>query len=78
MSTGNVQNWDGNIMDLGPIYPFVGWEGLMVILCLIFWAGWHVWQIKMENKRLDDQARELRQSGKLQKATSDEHSPQRM
>jgi len=78
MSTGNVENWDGNVMDIGPIYPFVGWETFMVVLCVIFWVGWHIWQIKMENKRLDDEARQLRQSGNLQKAMSDEHSLQRM
>lgn len=78
MSTGNIENWDGNVVDLGPIYPFVGWEGLMVVLCVIFWVGWHIWQIRMENRRLDDQSRQLRQSGNLQRAVTDEHSPQRM
>jgi len=78
MSTGSVENWDGNVIDLGPIYPFVGWEGFMVALCVIIWVGWHIWLIRMENRRLDDQARQLRQSGNLQRAVTDEHSPQRM
>ena len=30
MNTGEIANWDGNMLDIGPIYPFVGWEGLMV------------------------------------------------
>ena len=67
MSTGNFDNWDGNVMDIGPIYPFVGWEGLMVVLGIIFWVGWHIWQIKMENKRLDGEAQQLRQAGSLQR-----------
>jgi hypothetical protein len=78
MSTGNVENWDGNVMEMGPIYPFVGWEGFMVVLCVIVWVGWHIWQIKMENKRLESEAQRLRQSGNLQKAVADEHSLQRM
>jgi len=78
MNTGNIENWDGNILDIGPIYPFVGWEGFMVVLCLIFWVGWHVWQIKVENARLDREEAALRQSGNLQKAINDEHSLQRM
>jgi hypothetical protein len=41
-------------------------------------VGWHIWQIKMENKRLDSEARRLRQSGNLQKAVTDEHSLERM
>jgi hypothetical protein len=78
MSTANFENWDGNILDLGPIYPFVGWEGFMVVLCVVFWIGWHVVQIKMENKKLEDQARSLRQSGRLQQALNEEHSIERM
>jgi hypothetical protein len=78
MKTGNVANWDGNILDLGPIYPFVGWEGFMVVLCIIFWIGWHVLQIRMENAQLDEEARKLRQGGQLKKALDSEHSPERM
>ena len=78
MSTGNFDNWDGNVMDIGPIYPFVGWEGLMVVLGIIFWVGWHIWQIKMESKRLQTEAQQLRQGGNLQKAVTEEHSVQRM
>lgn len=78
MSTGTIDNWDGNILDIGPIYPFVGWEGFMTLLCVIFWVGWHIWQIKIENKRLEREDVMLRQSGNLQKAVTDEHSPQRM
>ncbi|MEZ5832268.1 MAG: hypothetical protein R3D05_13915 [Dongiaceae bacterium] len=77
MSTGNVTSWDGNILDIGPIYPFVGWEGLMVILCVIFWVGWHILQIKMETKQLEDEAKMLR-SGGMQKALQSEHSIERM
>lgn len=78
MSTGNIANWDGNLMELGPLYPFVGWEGLMVVLAVIFWIGWHVLQIRAENKRYEEQARNLRQSGALQKALTDEHTVERM
>jgi hypothetical protein len=78
MSTGNFENWDGTITDIGPIYPFVGWEGFMVALLVILWVGWHVWQIKMENARLAQEAEALRQGGNLQKAIADEHSLQRM
>ena len=78
MSTANFDNWDGTVTDLGPIYPFVGWEGFMTVLCIIFWVGWHIWQIKMESKRLETEAQRLRQSGNLQKAMADEHSLERM
>ncbi len=50
MNTGNIANWDGDILDIGPIYPFVGWEGTMVVIAVIFWIGWHILQIRMENR----------------------------
>jgi hypothetical protein len=50
----------------------------MVVLCVIFWVGWHIWQIKMESKRLQTEAQQLRQGGNLQKAVTEEHSVQRM
>ena len=78
MSTGNFDNWDGNIVDIGPIYPFVGSEVLMVILAFVIWIVWHIIQIKSENKRYEEQARALRQSGVLQKALADEHTIERM
>ena len=78
MNTGEIANWDGNMLDIGPIYPFVGWEGLMVVLCLVFWIGWHYLQIRTENQNLENEARELRQGDNLQKALQAEHTPERM
>lgn len=78
MNTGNIANWDGNVMDIGPIYPFVGWETLMVIIAVVFWLGWHYLQIRMENRQLESEAQKLRQGDNLQKAIAAEHAPERM
>jgi hypothetical protein len=78
MNTGNIANWDGNMMDIGPIYPFVGWEVPMVIIAFIFWIGWHYLQIQMENRQLEAEAQKLRQGDNLQKAIAAEHAPERM
>ena len=78
MNTGNIANWDGNILDIGPIYPFVGWEGTMVVIAVIFWIGWHIMQIRMENAQHDAEAQSLRQGDNLQKAIAAEHEPERM
>lgn len=77
MNTGNVENWDGNLLDLGPIYPFVGSEGIMVIIAVIFWIGWHILQIRAENRQHDEEAARLRQSGNLQKAVEAEQPVER-
>jgi hypothetical protein len=50
MSTGSFENWAGNIMDIGPIYPFVGSEMFWFILGLVFWIWWHIVQTKRENR----------------------------
>jgi hypothetical protein len=68
-----ISNWDGNITDIGPIYPWVGLEVPMVIVAVIVWIGWHILQIRMENRRLENQARALRKSGDLQKLLQSEH-----
>jgi hypothetical protein len=76
MSTG-IESWDGNMLDLGPLYPFVGSEGIMVIIAVIFWIGWHVLQIRMENRTHDETAARLRQAGNLQKAVEAEQPVER-
>ena len=49
MSTGAFENWAGQINEIGAIYPFVGSEGLLVIIGLVTWIGWHVIQARREN-----------------------------
>ena len=78
MNTENITDWNGNITDIGPIYPFVGWEVWMVVIAVVFWLGWHYLQIRMENRLHEDEAHKLRQGDNLQKAMAVEHSPERM
>ena len=78
MNTGSFSDWSGSMLDLGPLYPFVGWETAMVVVLAIFWIGWHVVQIRGENRQLEREARKLREGDNLQKAVQAEHSPERM
>ena len=50
-----VTSWSGNIADIGPIYPMVGTEGILVIIGLVAWIVWHILQNKMENKAYEEQ-----------------------
>lgn len=54
-TTGSFENWAGTIADIGPIYPFVGTETILVIIGVVYWVVWHVWQLKDENKQLRDE-----------------------
>jgi hypothetical protein len=77
MTTGNVTDWSGNMLDLGPLYPFVGWEGFMVLLVFIAWIAWHLVQLRAESKQLDDEAQLLRQGDNLAKAVEAESPVER-
>lgn len=77
-NTAPFNDWSGNMFDLGPLYPFVGSEGALVVVLVLFWIVWHILQIRMENRTLNEEARRLRESGNLQKALQDEHTPERM
>lgn len=50
MSTTPVQTFDVDLATLGPVYPFVGSEMLLVLAALVVWVGFHVWQIRFENR----------------------------
>lgn len=67
MSTGSFENWAGTIADIGPIYPFVGSEGMLAIAGLIFWVWWHIKQIKMENQNHEDELKRFGDKESLMK-----------
>jgi hypothetical protein len=52
IQTGPVSSWTSPDA-LGPIYPFVGWEGAMALACLVLWLGWVVWQWRDEQADYD-------------------------
>ena len=59
MTTGNFANWAGKILDIGPIYPFVGWEFTLFILALIFWLGWNVLQLRVESREFNEDVEKI-------------------
>jgi hypothetical protein len=52
MSTNGMTSWAVDLKDVGAIYPFQGWEVLLVIIGLIFWIGWHMIQTRQENAEI--------------------------
>jgi hypothetical protein len=68
MSMTNVDSWAVDLTTIGPIYPMVGTEGLLVILGLVFWIGWHVWQFRFEQRTYDEEVKLLTEPGKLENA----------
>lgn len=48
MQTGLIENWLGNPAEVGPVYPFVGFEFALALTCFILWILYTVWQMKFE------------------------------
>ncbi|HEX9791747.1 MAG TPA: hypothetical protein VGA60_13890 [Kiloniellales bacterium] len=68
MSMTNVESWSVDLSTIGPIYPMVGTEGLLVLLGVVFWIGWHIWQIRFESRLYDEDVKLLKEPGKLEEA----------
>ena len=50
-----IESWGGTITDIGPMYPMVGTEGVLVIIAVAAWIVWHVIQAKRENREYEEQ-----------------------
>ena len=55
-----VTNWIDHLSAAevqGAIYPYVGSEGILVIVGLVIWIGWHVLTNNSESEELEKLAR---------------------
>ena len=66
MSITNVDSWAVDLSTIGPIYPMVGTEGILVILGVVVWIGWHVWQFRFEQRSYEEDLKLLEGPGKLE------------
>jgi hypothetical protein len=72
MKTGSFDNWAGSIPDIGPIYPFVGWEMALFIVGLVLWIGWHVVQARRETRRYKEEIERYGKPDTLRKIIGNE------
>ena len=49
MSTTPIDTWAVDLADVTLIYPWVGSETIMVVVAVVLWLAWHVWQVRFEN-----------------------------
>ena len=55
-----VTNWIDHLSASevqGSVYPGVGSEGVLVIIAILIWVGWHVISSKQESNKMDKIAR---------------------
>lgn len=71
MSTG-VESWNVDLNTIGPMYPFAGSEGLLVIVGVALWIIWHFVQARLENRNYEDDLETLRKNGNMDRALKGE------
>ena len=54
-----AETWQTAPLELGPLYPLVGWEVPMTVLCGLILIGFLTWKIKSEIKKYDHQSSQL-------------------
>ena len=69
--TGTIDSWTAQPETLGPIYPFLGWEWLMILMVAAFWIGWTVWQLRTESEEYARTAQAVRDTGELTAALAE-------
>ncbi len=67
MATGNIENWGGNIAEIGPLYPFVGSELALFLVGMVLWIVWHILQVRTENRVYEDEIKRFGTKETLQK-----------
>ena len=63
-----ITTWSGTIADIGPMYPFVGDEKVMVVGIFVFWIVWHILQIRAEQREFEEDLERLRKGDAIKQA----------
>lgn len=73
MSTTIVETWKGaDLSQLGPIYPMVGSEMILVVIGVVFWIAFHFKQAAIEKKEMAADEAAARSPERLRRVFADE------
>lgn len=61
MSTGMIESWAGNPLEIGAMYHFVGGEFVFFILAVIFWIVWMIRQMQSESSMYQEEVAKLKE-----------------
>jgi flagellar biosynthesis regulator FlaF len=64
--------WAVDLKDVGAVYPWLGWETIMVLVAIALWILWHIIQIRQENADYADDIKKYGSKESIKKAL-DEH-----
>ncbi len=68
MSTTPIDSWAVDLADVTLIYPGVGTEVAMTVFAVVLWIGWHVWQVKFENQKYEQEIKDHATEEKMRDA----------
>ena len=73
LSTTTVETWKGaDLSQLGPIYPMVGSEMILVVIGVVFWIAFHFKQAAIEKKEMAADEAAARSPERLRRVFADE------
>ena len=75
MQTGLVTSWSGNPLEQGPLYPFVGSEMILVVICVALWVAFTLWQLKFETDSYGKEEQALAEGDRSGAAVEGGHTP---
>ncbi len=73
MSTTQVETWSGaDLSAIGPIYPMVGTETILVIVGVVFWLSFHFLQAGIERREMQADEEAARSPERLNRVFEEE------
>lgn len=73
MSTTPIESWVGaDLAAIGPIYPMVGSEFILLIIGVIFWLAFHIMQAGIEKKEMEADEAAARNPERLKRVFAEE------
>lgn len=67
-----MTTWAVDLANVGAVYPWIGYELIMVLVAVALWILWHVLQLRQEKEELAEDIRLYGDKESIRKAL-DEH-----
>ncbi|MGV1013422.1 MAG: hypothetical protein ACOYB4_00475 [Methyloceanibacter sp.] len=68
-----MTTWAVDLANVGAVYPWIGFELIMVLVALALWILWHILQLRQENEEIAEDIRLYGNKEAIRKAL-EEHS----
>jgi hypothetical protein len=64
-------SWAVDLANIGAVYPWIGWEVVMVVVAIALWILWHIVQIRQENREFAEDIRLYGNTESIKKVLDD-------